>query len=143
MKEEDVYFAGLDDEEDIASSRPFYKRRSLAVPQPYLTVTTENRADESLTIVYAVGDLDLATVLPFRDAAFTAIGHKPKRLILDMSGLDRLDITGLNTLLTVGRVARLVKIAVTVRPSPRLRALLQVTGLVRQMPILEDGALGD
>ena len=135
---EDRLRVTLDDEEDIAATRPDYKRRSLVAPQPYLTVTTYTREEDGASIVRVVGDLDLATILPFRDAAFTLIGLHPPLLLLDMSRLQRLDITGLNTLLTVGRVARLVKVPVIVRPSERLRALLKTTGLIRQLPVEDE-----
>jgi len=132
----------LDDEEDIAATRPFYKRRSLVAPQPYLTVSSEKRVSDGAAVIRVIGDLDLATILPFRDAAFTAIGLHPPLLLLDMSSLGRLDITGLNTLLTVGRVAQMVKVPVKVRASERLLSLLQTTGLIRQLPIEDEESKG-
>ena len=130
------YHAILDDEASIAASRTGYRRRSLSAAQPYLSVTAETK--ESVAFVRVVGDLDLTTVLPFRDAAFTLIGTRPHRLVLDLTCLEHLDITGLESLLTVGRVGRMVCVPVTVLPNERVRRLFAVAALSRQLP-LENG----
>jgi anti-anti-sigma factor len=134
-------YASLDDEEDIAATRPFYRRRSLAISQPYLKVEPSERNAGGAQIIRLVGDLDLSTVLPFRDAAFTAIGTRPPRLVVDLTDLDRIDITGLNTLLTVVRVGRLVHVPVYINPSERIRAIFTATGLIQRIPFEPDDHL--
>ena len=133
-RKEDAFLAMLDNEEDIAATRPDYKRRSLAAPQPYLTVTSKQRDKDGAIVITGKGDLDLSTILPFRDAAFSALGQRPPLLVLDMTHLNRLDITGLNTLLTIGRVARLVHVSIRLIPGERIRTLFTITGLERQLP---------
>lgn len=81
------------------------------------------------------GDIDLLSVTQFRDAAFTAMGEKPRRLLLDLSEVGYLDTTGLSTLVTLVRVSRMVKVSLTVIPSPFLRRLLEKTGMSYLVPV--------
>lgn len=81
------------------------------------------------------GTLDLATVLPFRDAVFTAIGKRPTSLLLDLTRVENVDIAGISTLVTVGRVARLLHVSFFVAPSASLRATLESTGISRTLAL--------
>jgi anti-anti-sigma factor len=92
------------------------------------------RAGGAVTL-RASGGLDFNTVIVFRDAAFAAVGGKPGQLLLDLSGLVYHDTTGLNGLLAVVRVARMMGICVRVAPGPVLRATLESTGLASQIPL--------
>jgi anti-anti-sigma factor len=83
----------------------------------------------------ASGGLDFNTVIAFRDAAFAAVGGKPARLTLDLSALNYCDTAGLNGLLAVVRVGRLMGVPVRVTPAPELRATLESTGLSHQIPL--------
>ncbi len=128
------FLALLDGGDAIAATRPDYKRRSLATAQPYLTVTSEKRPGDGVILVRVAGDLDISTVLPFRDAAFTAIGSRPPLLLLDLVALGHLDITGLNTLLSIGRVGKLMKVPVRVIPGEKIARLFTATRLGAQLP---------
>jgi anti-anti-sigma factor len=85
--------------------------------------------------LFARGDLDMETVMIFREAAFTLIGNRPGALLLDLSAVPFVDTTGLSALVTVARVAKLVQIPVQVLPSPHLRRVLRTTGLVQVLPL--------
>ena len=77
----------------------------------------------------------MASVARFRDAAFSAIGERPSLLLLDLSKSPFVDTTGLAALVTVARVARMVKVDIRVYPSPHLRHVLTITGLTRVLPL--------
>lgn len=76
-------------------------------------------------------------MITFRDAAFSAIGARPSVLLLDLTDAPFVDTTGLETLVTVARVGRMVAVSVRILPSPHLRHVLRVTGLTRFLPIAE------
>jgi|GEM_PF-5536771 Anti-anti-sigma regulatory factor (antagonist of anti-sigma factor) len=109
------------------------RRRALVAPSPYLTLTTESLHSE--TLVRARGELDISTVLPFREAAFAAIGQHPERLVLELSEVREIDSAGITSLVTIVRVAHLVNVPVGIIPSPMLRDLLDTTGLGEYMPL--------
>jgi anti-anti-sigma factor len=96
-------------------------------------------APDTVTL-YARGDLDMESVISFRDAAFTVIGGRPRELFLDLTAVPFADTTGLAALVTVARVARMVHIPVRVLPSPHLRRVLRVTGLTQLLPFAPGAA---
>jgi anti-anti-sigma regulatory factor len=84
--------------------------------------------------------LDLNTVLSFRDSVFTALGERPRKLILDLSPLHMVEATGIATLVTLSRVALLVGVECEIVPSPELSHLFLETGLDRLLAApLPDG----
>ena len=99
------------------------------------------RTDEAERIVlHTEGVVDMTTLLVLRDAAFTAIGARPRVLCLDLTpARGQLDIAAINTLVTIGRVARLVDVHLTVRVRAELEETLRITGLIRALP-LDPGA---
>jgi anti-anti-sigma factor len=88
---------------------------------------------ETVTL-YLSGTIDLASVLRLREVAFTAIGHRPRVLCLNLCGVAHVEIGGLNTLVTISRVARLVNVCCVIVPSAPVRDTLRDTGLVRMLP---------
>lgn len=99
------------------------------------------RQGDSL-IVRLEGDLDLHTAASFRESvdeqwsAFPRLRH----LVVDMGGVGFIDSSGLGALLgrwrTVhGRGGRLVAVGVR----PRVRRLLEMSGLLQLMEVAEDG----
>ena len=93
------------------------------------------RVDEGDTITLHIsGTVDLSTVLRLRDVAFTAIGARPRVLCLDLRAISHTEIAGINTLITISRVARLVHVSCLALPSAALREILMETGLTRMLP---------
>ncbi|MBC8103157.1 MAG: STAS domain-containing protein [Cytophagales bacterium] len=91
---------------------------------------------EKDTLVLRVsGALDLSTILPFRDAVFTAIGQKPGALVIDLTNIQELDIAAISSLVTAGRVAGLMKVPFSIIPSAQFHTLLSETGLRRAVPV--------
>jgi anti-anti-sigma factor len=109
--------------------------KSAGQPEPPAAVNTEAGPDR-LTLRLE-GDLDLDSISAFRDQAFTAIGERPGVLLLDLSGVPFVDTAGLAALVTVARVARMVRVGVGVIPAPHLRRVLHLTGLIRVLPIVD------
>jgi ABC-type transporter Mla MlaB component len=81
------------------------------------------------------GTIDLATVLPFREAVFTVIGSRPTNLVLDLRGIAGVDISGVTAIVAAVRVASLVNVPVRILPSACLHALLSDTCITQMLAI--------
>lgn len=88
------------------------------------------------------GDLDVDSIPRFRDAAFTLIGGQPRSLLIDLSCVPFVDTAGLATLVTIARVAKMLHIAVAVKPAAHLCRVLRTTGLTRVLPIAGETVAG-
>ena len=124
---------------ETGESRPVFSaprrgRPTAQVPAHLLSISQSLQTDGSLTLTVK-GQLDLNTVLSFRDAVFSALGERPSRLTLDLSPLLMVEAVGISTLVTLIRVAQLVNIPCQLIPSESLQSLLLETGLVRLMEI--------
>lgn len=97
------------------------------------------RRDGRTTVLRLTGELDMATADVLRHHILLALGqHDPDRLLLDLTGLEFADSSGLaamvwaHRLLTErGRQLRLY------RPQPGVRRVLHVTGLHTRLHITE------
>ncbi|MDT7550687.1 MAG: anti-sigma factor antagonist [Actinomycetota bacterium] len=100
------------------------------VRRPALRVSV---ADEgSTTVVALAGELDLATADVFRDHVKGLLGARtsPGRLVIDMGGLEFLDVTGLGAVLETRR--KLVSKGGTIalrRPRPMVVRMLGLLDL--------------
>jgi anti-anti-sigma regulatory factor len=90
--------------------------------------------ENGVLILQFSGTADLANLLTLRDASFTAIGDRPRLLCLDMRAVASVEIATINTLVTIGRVARMVGVRFALIPSTALRETLRETGLIRMLP---------
>ena len=126
----------LRDEGEVIFPSPSARSASDSDAIAELRVQQEDSGDFKTTLRIS-GTLDLATVLPFRDAVFTAIGAKPLMLVVDVTRVRDIDTAGISALVTAGRVARLMKVPFSVTPSPSLRTLLEETGICRTVSITE------
>jgi anti-sigma B factor antagonist len=99
-----------------------------------------SRFHDDHTIVTICGEIDLYTAprLHSELAALLAEGM-PARVVIDMSGVDFCDSTGMNVLLSCLRRARErggeLEIAA---PKPAVRKILQVTGLDSVFTLVDD-----
>ena len=64
---------------------------------PHLTIITEHRGRRS--VLFLQGELDLCTRDRLRNAVSSALKHKPQILVVDLSGLDFIDCSGLSVLI--------------------------------------------
>jgi len=88
------------------------------------------------------GEIDLYTAPRLHGELITALAEGgPARFVVDMSGVEFCDSTGMNVLLAAQRRARErggdVQLA---GPRPAIRKVLQVTGLETVFTVLDDTA---
>jgi len=109
------------------------------VRQVELKVTTRSQGDH--TVVSVAGEIDLYTAPRLQSELMTALSRSPVRLIVDMSGVEFCDSTGINVLLAAHRQARErggeLQLA---GPGSATRKVLQVTGLETVFTVLDDPA---
>src|SRR5712692_5382448 len=88
------------------------------------------------------GEIDLYTVPKLQSELTAALeGGKPVRLVVDLSGVDFCDSTGVNVLLAAHRRAREAGGDLELAgPRPAVRRILQVTGLETVFTVLDDPA---
>ena len=123
-----------DSRPEFIFSQPRRGRPTVAVSPALFSVVREYPGDGVL-VLKARGRLDLNTVLAFRDAVFGALGERPARLVLDLTGVSAVEPSGISSIVTLARVASLVKVPVDLVPSPAFSALMAQTGLVRLLSL--------
>jgi anti-sigma B factor antagonist len=89
----------------------------------------ESRRGHDIVIKLA-GELDIATCSGVIDATRRALRSHPARILIDLSAIDFLDLTGLRTLIHCRRLASGKDCAVILtEPSDKVVHLLELTGL--------------
>jgi anti-sigma B factor antagonist len=105
-----------------------------------LKVSTRSQGDH--TVMSVIGEIDLYTAPRLHGELVTALaGGGPVQLVVDMSGVEFCDSTGMNVLLAAQRRARErggdLELAA---PRPTVRKILQVTGLESVFTVVDDQA---
>ncbi len=100
------------------------------------------RSQAGRTVMSVGGEIDLYTAPRLHGELVTALsGGGPVQIVVDMSGVEFCDSTGMNVLLAAQRRAREqggdLELA---SPRPAIRKILQVTGLESVFTVLEDPA---
>ena len=108
--------------------------------QVELRVSSRSQGDH--TVMSVSGEIDLYTAPRLHGELVTALaGGGPVRLVVDMSGVEFCDSTGMNVLLAAHRRAREhggdLELAA---PRPAVRRILQVTGLETVFTVLDSPA---
>jgi anti-anti-sigma factor len=108
--------------------------RRYPVSEP-LNVTSEHSAQAHRII--ATGELDIATV-PLLEEAFEAAiaADDGARILVDLAGLTFIDSTGLRLLVRMDETSGKGRLAI--RSTPIVDRLLQVTGLLDQLPLVHE-----
>ncbi|GII73004.1 anti-sigma factor antagonist [Sphaerisporangium melleum] len=103
-------------------------RYGASVPAVELKVSTRSHAGHAILTV--VGEIDLYTA-PRLQAEFTRLLETgPDRVVIDMSGVEFCDSTGMNVLLSaLKRMRERGGVLEVASPRPAVRKILQVTGL--------------
>jgi anti-sigma B factor antagonist len=103
-------------------------RSGASVPAVELKVSTRSHAGHAVMDV--AGEIDLYTA-PRLQAEFTRLLETgPSRVVIDMSGVDFCDSTGMNVLLSaLKRLKERGGALEVAAPRPAVRKILQVTGL--------------
>jgi anti-sigma B factor antagonist len=108
-----------------------------------LRVDVEER--DGAGVVTVAGELDLGSTPKLRDAAVRQILTGAPVLVLDLTGLEFLDSTGLGTIVAVLKRARTLGVELRLVISrERVRAPFELTGVDGLLPIHDDldAALG-
>ncbi len=101
-----------------------------------------SRAEGDRVIVALSGEIDLYTAPRLQSQLAQALNtDHAVRLVVDMSGVDFCDSTGMNVLLAAQRLAREHGGNIELSgPRPAVRKILQVTGLESVFTVVENGA---
>jgi len=110
------------------------------VRQVELRVSCKSQGNH--TVMSVSGEIDLYTAPRLHGELATVLaGTAPVQLVVDMSGVEFCDSTGMNVLLAAHRRAREqggnLELAC---PQPAVRKILQVTGLETVFTVLDDPA---
>jgi anti-sigma B factor antagonist len=107
------------------------------VRQVELKVTSRSHGDR--TVLSVTGEIDLYTAPTLQSELMTALSPGQVWVIVDMSGVDFCDSTGINVLLAAHRHARErgggLQLA---SPGTATRKVLQVTGLESVFTVLDE-----
>lgn len=103
--------------------------RADSVPVMELQVSTASQAGHA--VVSAVGELDLYTAPRLQQALAALLGEQElDRVVVDLSGVEFCDSTGMNVLLSgMKRVRERGGVFELAAPRPAVQRILQVTGL--------------
>jgi anti-sigma B factor antagonist len=102
-----------------------------------LKVTTWSQGEH--TVLLVAGEIDLYTAPKLQSELSSALNQRPARLIVDMSGVEFCDSTGINVLLAAHRTARERGSEFQLAgPGSATRKVLQVTGLESVFTVLDE-----
>ena len=106
-----------------------------AASRPALRVTTG--ATGAVTVLHLAGDLDLATAGQLRGHLRDLLDKGTvRRLVLDMAGLEFMDVTGLNVLVEAQRVVSDDGGTLALRsPRPMVLRMLKLLALDEVVPV--------
>jgi anti-sigma B factor antagonist len=97
------------------------------------------RPAESEVVLSVSGEVDLGTAADLEKTAFTLLEQRPRSLVLDFSGVPFCDSSGIGVLVRLYNRATGIGCRVTIRrPTPNVRAVLEMTALTRIFQI-DDG----
>jgi anti-sigma B factor antagonist len=109
---------------------------------PHVELKVSTRSQGSRTVMSLGGEIDLYTAPRLHGELVSVLsGDSPVQVVVDMSGVEFCDSTGMNVLLAAHRKAREqggdLELAA---PRPAIRKILQVTGLESVFTVLDDPA---
>ena len=94
---------------------------------PHLAITTEHHRRRS--VLFLQGDLDVCTRDCLRRAISSALEHRPRILVVDLSGLDFIDCSGLSVLVWANkRLAEQERQLLIAGGKPIVRRVIRLTG---------------
>ena len=107
---------------------------SAAARAPLRVTTT---ASGATTVLHLAGDLDLATAGQLRGHLLEVLGKGVvRRLVLDMSGMEFMDVTGLNVVVDAQRVVSSDGGTLALRsPRPMVVRMLKLLALDEVVPV--------
>jgi anti-anti-sigma factor len=111
------------------------------ISYPHLTVTTEHRGRRQ-SVLSVRGELDSCTRDRLRGAISSALKHRPQILVVDLSGLDFIDCSGLSVLVWAHKclAGREHQLLIT-GTKPLVRRLICLAGADEYLHLSEPDAL--
>lgn len=91
------------------------------------------RDENGTPVIWLSGDLDMASVPQARAAIDAALASQPGQVVLDASGLEYMDSSGIALLASVALKAREVQVR---NPTSIVRRLIELTGLSQILQII-------
>ena len=104
-----------------------------AVSEPFRVAT--ERSQETQRII-AAGELDIATVPQLEQAFDAAMDSGAEHVVVDLGSVTFIDSTGLRLLIRMNERCPNGRLAI--RSTPVVDRLLEITGLLDQLPLLPD-----
>ncbi len=97
------------------------------------------RGDDGVPCLVVAGEIDLATAGAFEAAGSALLDEKPSALILDFAGVGFCDSSGIGVLVRLYNRAVVIGCRLTLRrPTPNVRAVLDMTSLTRILRVDDD-----
>lgn len=88
--------------------------------------------DGDAALLGVAGEIDMATAPALEETALALLDERPRRLVLDFSGVPFCDSSGIGVLVRLYNRASVSGCKVSIRkPSPNVRAILDMTALTR------------
>jgi anti-sigma B factor antagonist len=107
-----------------------------------LKVSSQSQGDQA--IVTVAGEIDLYTAPRLQGELSAVLDGRPVRVVVDMSGVEFCDSTGMNVLVAAMKRAREHGGGLDLAsPRPAVRKILQVTGLDSVFTVLDAAAAGE
>ena len=101
-----------------------------------MDLSVSTRVEDGRTIVAAVGEVDVYTAPVLDEALSTAVSGGATRLVVDLSGVDFLDSTGLSVLVKALKRVRDADGALdVVVTAERVNKVFRITGLDQVIPV--------
>lgn len=103
-----------------------------------VSFTTRSDRHGAAEVIAFTGDLDVATRRAARDALQVALREGTGPLVLDLSGIEFLDSTGLTVLVnTANEAERVARPFAIVAPPGQARRTLELSGLDEELRLLD------
>lgn len=113
----------------------------LEYPHPLEPVRVEIHAVEETTSVRLSGELDLANAERLEGELLAVVGRHPRQLVVDLSGLEFMDLSGMRVILRCAGLAAHAGIGISVEPGKRgPRRLLELCGCLERIRLLSQRA---
>lgn len=114
---------------------------SPSIPTPELQLTTEKQTDH--VVVHGTGRINASTA-DYLQSTIRLLIHQNKRVVLDLTGVEYIDSSGLGALVSIylaaGRAECLLEVA---NPRPRVRDLFKLTKLAALFDNRTENYFGD
>ena len=113
--------------------------RRVVVEEPQPLARVEATRGDGAIVVRVEGEIDLSNAEQVRAAILHEVADDPEGLVLDLSGARYLDSAGIRLLFDLGErfATHRIELRLVVPSDGLVHRVLQLTGVMRQMPVHE------